>query len=98
MAKRGPKRQLLDGDENALTKCLINCTKIGYGKSKSVAVMLAGEIVWKWKTPFKFGLPSEKLWKGFMKCHPKIMVRVIKNFGRACTSVFAEDITSFCDI
>ena len=45
--KSGPKKQLSDADENASTKYLIDCANIGYGKSKSVAMMLAEQIALK---------------------------------------------------
>ena len=51
---------------NALTKYLIDYAKIGYRKLKFVAMMLARQITLKRNTPFKYGLPSEKWWKGLI--------------------------------
>ena len=61
--------------------------------------MLARHIALKRNTPIKFGMPSEKWWKGFMKwiMKHKGYRRATEKFGRVHTSVSAENVASFYD-
>ena len=50
-------------------------TVIGYRKSKPLTTMMLREhIVSNRNVPLKGGLPSEKWWKGLIKCHPVIII------------------------
>jgi len=82
-------------DENKLCAYLIECSRQGYGKSKSIILFMATQMAIRRGKKVPEGGLSEMWWRSFLKRHPEISLRTTQNFGMLRTLVTRPTIESF---
>ena len=96
-AKSGPSTKLTAEDETRLSDYLIKANKLIAGKSKSIAIMMAGQLAKIRSSPFPRIIPSTKWFRNFFRRHPELSRRKAQPFGRPRANVSSVDVDLFYD-